>query len=83
MNVTEFSESIQNPENGIVTIGTTHLDTVTFPVLVIESAFSLRTLGWHLLSLTRLNRYLSRGSNRNFIFTTSSENIFLLIFNQI
>ena len=57
------------------TTSTTYLDIVTFPVIVVESTFSLLSLGRYLLPLTTLNRYLSRHSNKNFIFTTSSKNI--------
>ena len=58
-------------KNSIVTISTTYLDIVTFPVIVIESTFSLLhvhvPLGRYLLPLTTLNRYLSRHSSKKFI----------------
>ena len=60
-------------KNSIVTTSTTYLDKVTFPVIVIESTFSLLLLDRYLLPLTTLNRYLSSHS-KNFIFTTLSEN---------
>ena len=62
-------------KNSIVGTSTTYLGIVTFPVIVIESTFSLIPLGRFLLALTTLNRYLSRHSSKNLIFTTSSENI--------
>ena len=58
-----------------VTTSNTYLDIVTLPVIVIQSTFSLLPLGGYLLPLTTLNRYLSRHSSKDFIFTTSSENI--------
>ena len=48
---------------------------VTFPVIAIESTFSLLPLGTYLLSITTLYKYLSRNISKNFIFTTLSENI--------
>ena len=59
MNVTEFSS-------------TTYLDIVMFPVIVVESTFSLLPLGRYPLPLTTLNRHLSTVVK---IFITSSENI--------
>ena len=56
-------------------VGTTYLDIVTFPVIVVESTFSLLPLGRYLLPQTTLNRYFSRYSSNNFISTTSSVNI--------
>ena len=38
-----------------------YLDTVTLPVTVTESMFSLPLLGRYIPPLTTLNRYLSRG----------------------
>ena len=57
------------------TTGTTYLDIVTFLVLVVENTLSSLPLGRYLLPVTTLNGFPSRGSNRNFSFTTLSENI--------
>ena len=64
-------------KNSIVTTSTTYLDIVIFPVIAVESIFSLLPLGRYLLPLNTLNRYLPRHtcSSKNVIFTTSSENI--------
>ena len=51
-------------KGGIVTKVITHLLTDTFPVLVIQSAFSLLPLGRYLLPVTTQNRYQSTGSSR-------------------
>ena len=59
---------------GMVTTGTTYLDAITCAVIVREN-ISFLPLGRYLLPLTTLNRYQSRGSNRNSVFTTSSENV--------
>ena len=42
-----------------------------------KSTFSLIPLNIYLLPLATLNRYLSRGSNRKFSFTTSFGNIYI------
>ena len=57
------------------TMSTTYLDIVTFLVIVIGSTFSLLPLGRYLLPQTTLNRFVSRHRSKNFISTTSSENI--------
>ena len=62
-------------KNSIATTSTAYLDIIMFPVIVIESTFSLLPLGRYLLPLTTLNRYLSRHSSKSFIPTTSSENM--------
>ena len=50
-------------------------DTVTFLVIVTENTFSLKPLCRYLSPRTKLNIYKSRGSNRNPIFATLSENV--------
>ena len=62
-------------KNSIVTTSTTYLGIVAFPVIVIESMFSLLPLGRYLLPITTLNIYLSSNSSKKFSFTTASENI--------
>ena len=78
MNVTEIQRIqwiMTKSKNSIVTSSTTYLNIVTFPVIVIESTFSLLHMGRYLLPLTTLNGYLSRHNSKIFIFNTSSENI--------
>ena len=73
--IQRFQWIMTKSKNSIVTTGTTYLDIVTFPVIVVESTFSLLPMGRYLLPLTTLNRYLSRHSSKNFVFSTSSVNI--------
>ena len=78
------NERIWTPRGGVrpwhppldppmVTTSATYLHIVTFPVIVVESTFSLLPLCRHLLPLTTLNRNLSRHSSQNYIFTALSE----------
>ena len=67
-----FSESLKKSKSGMVTTGTTNLETVTFPT---ENTFSLLPLGGYPSWLTRPNRHLSSFTNRISTFTTSSVNI--------
>ena len=48
---------MKKSKSDIVTRDIIHLVTTTLPVLVIQSVFSLLTLGRYLLPLTALNRY--------------------------
>ena len=47
--VSKLSESLQNPK--VVITGKIHLNTITFPVRVRESTFSLLPLGRYLIVL--------------------------------
>ena len=59
----------------MVTKVITHLLTDTLPVLVIESVFSLLTLGGYLLPVTTQNIHQSTGSCVKFFYTTTSRNV--------
>ena len=51
----------------MVTTGPTYLDTITFPVVVIETNILFSNSGYiSVTTNTTLNRYLSRGNNRNY-----------------
>ena len=73
MNFTEFSESSQNAK---AATGTTYSDTVTFPVIIIESAFCLIPLGRYLSPLTTLDRY-------NTCLEVVIEILFLILYLQL
>ena len=53
----------------LVSKGNTHLPTSMLPAVVVLRAFPRLSLVWCLLPLTTLNRYQTRDSNANFIFT--------------
>ena len=59
----------------MVTRGITHLATDTLPVLVIQSVFSLLSLGRYLLPITTLNRYQATDSSGKLLYTTMSRNV--------
>ena len=61
--------------SSMVTIDILYLATDIFPVLVIQSEFSLLPLGRYLLPVTTQNRYQSTGSSQKLLFTTTSRNV--------
>ena len=67
--IQQIQWKITKSKSDMVTIGTTHLDTVTFSVIVTEKFFTTSRY------VITLNRYLSTSSSRNFAFTTFSKNI--------
>ena len=63
--------------SGMATKSITHLATNTLPLLVIQSAFSLLSLGRFLMPLTTLNRYQPTDSSRKF-FLSLHQGMYLL-----
>ena len=62
-------------KSSMVTRGITHLATVTLPVLVIQSVFSLLPLGRYPLPITIPSRYQPTDSSGKLLYATISRNV--------
>ena len=62
-------------KTGMVTRDILHLTTVTFLDVVVKKNFPLLLVYWYLFQIVTGNGYLSRSSNENALFITSTANV--------
>ena len=62
-------------KTSVVTRDILHLTIVTFLIVVVKKNFPLLPVDWYLFWVVTGNRYLSRGSNENALFITSTGNV--------